>query len=254
MPYPVLPCYDYCEISIMPMAPPETIPVSIDSLEMVHRFEVTDEAAVLKIDQHIGDFKDPVTHEAVPELSGLGLTINYWSSFSSYNIDGEFGNGTEYTSDTSIAAPVPQGRLQFDETDELRTQIEFGGTYLWGKDGGTYDVGTVTMPMYYYIMVDAMPAEQIAPAPSGDAAADLAPASQALYWNSQNFYYSSCYSHWDGYSITHDPVYTVFPGTAPSKVSNLMNVVVLASIGLGAVGLIATSLVLVRINAARKTT
>ncbi len=254
MPYPIMPCYDYCNVEIMmPYEEPETIPVLVDSLEMVYRFELSDEAAVLKIDQHIGDFSDPTTHNPIPELDGLGMTINYWSTFSSYSITGELSDGTAYsdTNSVSSAAPAPDGKLLFNEADELRTSIEFGGTYLWGKDGGTYEVGTAVMPMYFYAM-DILPAEtNAAPQPAGEAA----PAGAIdYYWSMSSYYYSSCYSEWSGYSITHDPIFMVFPGTAPAVVGGLMDIVMLASISLGVVGIVATSVVCVRINATRKST
>jgi hypothetical protein len=251
MPYPVMPCYEYCDIAVMPYyEEPESIPVSIEELEMVYRFEVSDEAAVLKIDQHIGDFTDPVTHEPIPELEGLGLTFDYWSSFSSYVISSELSDGTDYSNPESVsnALPAPDGKLLFHEEDELRTSIEFGGTYLWGKDGGTYDVGTAVMPMYFYAM-DILPAEDYAsPQPAGEAGIAVAD----YYWSMSSYYYSSCYSNWDGYAITHDPIFMVFPGTAPAEIGGLMNTVMLASISLGVVGIIATSVVCVRINTARK--
>ncbi|MHA2150228.1 MAG: hypothetical protein ACXAAN_16435, partial [Candidatus Thorarchaeota archaeon] len=64
----------------------KTIPVVVDSFELTFRFETTNDAAVVKIDQYVGDFNDPVTGEVSTELEGLGLTINYWSSFTSYVI------------------------------------------------------------------------------------------------------------------------------------------------------------------------
>ena len=73
---------------------PDPISASVESLEMVYRFEVTDDAAIIKIDQHIGDFTDPETGLAIPELEGLGLTMNYWSSFWSYDLAFMMG-GTE---------------------------------------------------------------------------------------------------------------------------------------------------------------
>ena len=76
----------------------DTIPAEVEYIEMVYRFEVTDEAAVVKIDQHIGDFVNPATGEHIPELEGLGLTMNYWSSFSSYGIVSETVDGpVDYT-------------------------------------------------------------------------------------------------------------------------------------------------------------
>jgi hypothetical protein len=250
-PYPIMPCYEYCDAAMMPTyEEPFSIPVSIDKLQMNYRFEVNDEAAVLKIDQYVGDFSDPITHEAIPELDGLGITINYWSTFSNYVINSEFADGSEYSSPSTIsnAMPAPGGKLLFHEGEALRTSIEFGGNYTWGMDGETYDVGTAVMPMNFYTMNVLPTAEVATPQPAGDAA----PVQAENYWSVNSYYYSSCYSNWSGYSITHDPVFMVFPGTAPAEISGLMNIVVLASISLGAIGIIATSVVLLRINATRK--
>ncbi|MGY5853125.1 MAG: hypothetical protein RTU92_06125 [Candidatus Thorarchaeota archaeon] len=255
--YPIMPCYEYCDVSIMPPIEPQYLDVEVERLEMVNRFEVTDEAAVLKIDQHIGDFSDPLTGGPVSEIQGLGLTLDYWSSFSAYSLVAEtYDDGSDEFVEFDTAAPMAaealNGELQFTEADLLRTTIEFGGSYMWGFDGGTYDVGTAIMPMYFYLM-DALPAgaESVQPS-AGNAAADSAEYSVAIdYWSMESFYYSSCYANWDGHSITHDPIFMVFPGTAPGVVSDFIDTVLIASMALGAVGLVATTLVIVRIRAAR---
>ncbi len=128
---------------------PEEVPVAVDRFEMVYRFEVTEDAAVLKIDQHVGDFTDPVSGEILPEAEGLSLALNYWSSFSSYAVTAKNEQGTEVAPGLLEADDAPDGMLYFEEEEEVRTTVEFGGTYVWGYDGATYDVGTAVMPMYF---------------------------------------------------------------------------------------------------------
>lgn len=267
--------YDIC--SPMGFAPPEqvSIPVVIDSLELTFRFETTDDAAIIKIDQFVGDFTDPLSGIVPSELSGLGLTINYWSSFSSYTISGMYedpNTNTDYstwpgdnmtgnepapggeepsTSTTEwVEAPstalesmdIPDGYLRFTEATNLRSTIEFGGTYVLGSDGLTYDVGTAVMPMYFYGYEYGL----------GGTSADLSGAMAASWGWGHTYYYSSCYATWDGYSITHDPIFSVFPMNGPGAASAFITQLINSSLIIGVFGAIMTLAVCVRINSERK--
>lgn len=244
----------------------ETVPVVVDSFELTFRFETTNDAAVVKIDQYIGDFNDPITGEVSTDLEGLGLTINYWSSFTSYVVPEvpvdptgpehlprneseptemppdsltQDEDWTLLQTDSLESADVPGGFLRF--SDETRTQstVDFGGTYVWGRDGQTYDVVPAIMPYYFY----AVPM-------LAESTTDLAYAGSYLW--GQTYYYSSCYAQWDGYSITHDPIFSVFPTTAPSSVSAFISGLIWSSVVVGVFGVAAISVVCVRINSERK--
>lgn len=237
----IYPCYDTCEPYYIVEEPePEAIPVNVENLEMVYRFGVTDTAAVLKIDQHIGDFTDPETGEVSEELEGLSLAFNYMSWFSSYTMAAEIDEGVELVSTQPEAISDSDGMLTFFEMDDTRTTIEFGGTYVWGKDGGTYDVGTAVMPSYFYTTAI------YGAAPSAELSYDVG------IWGYQAYYYSSCYGNWDGYAITHDPIFSVFPMKAPGQVSGFIDTVLLSSIVLSGVGLVTLSIFCVRTNRVRK--
>jgi len=231
-------CYE-CgpEVSLVE---PEVVPVALDRFEMVYRFEVTEDAAVLKIDQHIGDFTDPVSGTMLPEAEGLSLALNYWSSFSSYTVTAENEQGAEVAPDLLEADDAPAGTLYFEEEEVVRTTVEFGGTYVWGYDGATYDVGTAVMPMYFYAApyVEGVPASEL----SYDTGS----------WMMATYYYSSCYSNWDGYAVIHDPVFAAYPAQRPGDVSNLINDLMNASWAVAAIGVVAIGAVCVRTNRVRK--
>jgi len=266
----------YCDVGPMGYLPEEqeTLPVNIDSLELTFRFETTNDAAVIKIDQYVGDFTNPVSGLVPAELEGLGLTINYWSSFSSYSIAGQYEDpypGTTWPEDNVtwvegdepfdpevpienttewVEAPeaplesedIPDGFLRFTEETSLHSTIDFGGTYVLGSDGLTYDVGTAVMPMYFYGYGYEL----------DTTSADLAGAMDASWGWGQTYYYSSCYASWDGYSITHDPIFSVFPMNAPGSASAFITALINSSIIIGAIGAVMTLAVCVRINAERK--
>ncbi len=269
--YPINSCF--CEIW-----PPhgsdssdqESLPVTIESLELTFRFETTNEAAVIKIDQFIGDFTDPESGLIPSELEGLGLALNYWSSFSSYTIVPEVPvdpapgdptdpgvlNGseselqlttepeqqfTDAPSELNETSEVVDGFIRFSEEQTVRSTVEFGGTYIWGRDGSTYDVGTTIMPMYFYADVYGARAT----------AAELTSAVSS-YGMWQTSYYSSNYANWDGYSITHDPIFSVFPLAAPSSASAFIFGLIGSSVVVGVIGVAAISVVCVRINNERK--
>ncbi len=249
----------------------ESLPVTIDSLELTFRFETTDDAAVIKIDQFVGDFTDPVSGLIPSELEGLGLTLNYWSSFSSYTIRSEYpvepgdsGTDTNYVDtwpedDTTWdspsetewieapaevleSEPVPDGFLRFTEETALSSTIEFGGTYVLGSDGFTYDVGTAVMPMYFYGYGYEL----------DTTSADLAGSMDASWGWGQTYYYSSCYASWDGSSITHDPIFSVFPMNSPASASAFITALINSSIIIGALGAVMTLAVCMRIKTERK--
>jgi len=222
---------------------PEMVPVEVDRLEMVYRFKVTEDAAVLKIDQHIGEFNDPVTSAVPSEVNGLGLAAKYWSSFSSYSIKGELADGTDVATTMVESGETTDGTLRFVENLDVRTAVDFGGTYVWGRDGMIYEVGTAIIPTYYYIL-------PILPMEYGVPSADLA--YSPSYWSSQTYYYCSCYANWDGFSITHDPIFSVFPLTAPGSMTRLIDGLVNSAVLLSVVGVASILVVCVRVNKERR--
>ncbi len=230
--------------ALVPVLPyePEIVDTRVDSLKMTYRFEVTDDAAVLKIDQYIGDFREPGTGGVLQQVRGLGITLDYWSSFSVHNITAQDEGGTQVTHDAPAVGVVESGTLEFsDDPDiDVRTSVSFGGTYVWGKDGGVYNVGTAIMPMYFFGMGFARGAPE-----------SYAAVTEAADYMTTSFYYSSCYSKWDGHSITHDPIFKVYPGTPPGEVSQLVSGVVYGSVAVAIVGVIALVAVAVRIRSAR---
>lgn len=244
----------------------EKIPVVVDSFRLTFRFEATNDAAVVKIDQYVGDFNDLLTGDVSTDLEGLGLTINYWSSFTSYVIpevpiepttpvplpDNTTGGlepppeGTAPVDDWTLlqidsleTTDVPGGSLRFSEADQTRSAVDFGGTYVWGRNGQTYDVVPAILPYYFY----AVPM-------LAESTTDLANA--YIGWWGQTYYYSSCYAQWDGYSITHDPIFSVFPETPPRSASAFISGLIWTSAVVGVLGVVVIALVCVRINTERK--
>jgi hypothetical protein len=242
--YPVVYIADATRSSEMGMAPevleyPEyvEIPASLESMKLTYRFEVSEDAVTLKIDQYIGDFTSPGTDEILAEAQGLSLAINYWSSFSSYETLPVTGVEPGWNNDTYTVSPdparpepvsaieVPGGSMSLDWMSKDFLDIEFGGTYVWGGDGETYDVGTAVYPQYIYPVYDV-----------------AAPSSSNLMggesWAFASYYYSSCYSKWDGHSITHDPIYRVYPNVGPGSISGWISIVLTSSVILGSVGVV----------------
>ena len=231
-------CYDYAGTE--PFAPPETYPAKVDRLKMTYRFEVNEKAAVLKIDQLIGDFREPLTGGILPLAEGLSLTLNYWSSFSSSDLLVSGDDQTIAPTTVNMAEPVVSGGISFNEGDNPLASVQFGGTYVWGKDNSTHDVGTAIMPVYLYAF-----AAEANPSLSG-----VATGSTGMM--SGSYYYSSCYGEWDGYSIVHDPIFTVFPQMAPGDVSGRISGILYTSLFLGGSAVVVLSAVCIRINRVRE--
>ncbi len=212
------------------------INATLTSLSMTYRFEIKDTSVVLKIDQHIGDFLDPVTGAHIDALEGLGLTIDYYSSFSSYDLTVE--NSDDYSEE---ASDDDSPELIVGVDNSTLAAVEFGGTYLWSYDGGNYPVGTAIYPVFvYFVEFDEIEmAEEGLPLGTAD-------------WRVSTYYYSSCYANWSGYAITHDPIYAVYPERAPGAVSDYINELLTASSVLIVGGSIAVIAVVVRIAMVRR--
>ena len=263
---------NYSQKEIAPT--PEPISTRVDSLKMTYRFEVTDKSAVLKIDQYTGDFENPATGGILSEAEGLSLALNYWSSFSSSTLVPLVGNDTAVTTLTTLiptittlttliptvttpttliptlttlttlipspeAEPIPSAGLLFTEEGKPLVVIEFGGTYIWGFDNSTHEVGTSVMPMYLY-------ASPLLAAPSLTNIASEAPSMLP-----SSFYYSSCYGKWDGHSILHDPVFVAYPGVPPGDISGRISGILYTTALLGGIAVVVFAAVCIRIKRVR---
>lgn len=219
-----------------------TILTRVDSLKMTYRFELTDEAAVLKIDQYIGDFRNPLGGKVLPQVQGLSLALNYWSSFSSSGLVPLAGTSTTATPliSSPIAEPVATGGLLFIDEGKPLMMIEFGGTYIWGWDNSTNKVGTAVMPMYMFAY----------PLTASPALTNVV--SGAVPMLSGSYYYSSCYGNWSGYSVLHDPVFVAYPGVRPGDVSGTISGIFFYAGVLGVAAVIVLLAVIVRINRVRR--
>jgi hypothetical protein len=209
---------------------------------MTYRFEVTDEAAVLKIDQYVGNFTIPAGGKILPEAKGLSLALNYWSSFSSFGLVPLAGDsiGAPTLTQSPEATPISGGDMLFIEEGKPLVMVRFGGTYIWGWDSSVNTVGTAVMPMYLY----ALPLSSNAPLTSV--------ASGAVPMAFGSYYYSTCYGNWSGYSILHDPVFIAYPGVRPGDVSNRISGIFYATVLLGGAALVVLSGVWIRISRVRK--
>ncbi len=221
---------------------PKSIATKVDSLKMIYHFQVTSEAAVLKIDQHIGRFTNPVDGKVLPQVQGLSLALNYWSSFSSSSLVPLAGTSTTATPLTSSpnAEPISSGGLLFTDEGKPLVMIKFGGTYVWGWDNSTHNVGTAVMPMYLF----AYPLT--ANAPLTNTVSGVVPMRAGSY------YYSTCYGNWSGYSITHDPVFVAYPGVSPADVSGRISGIFIFTLLLGGIGVVVLSAVIMRIVRVRR--
>ncbi|MFX1563412.1 MAG: hypothetical protein ACFFDP_08910 [Promethearchaeota archaeon] len=220
----------------------EGIPTMVENLKFTCRFSLTDEGAVLKVDQHIGNFWIPGTQTILPEADGLSLALSYWSGVTRrVRI---LGNGSTPvdTENLTSAEELVSGRMDLLENEIRLGAIDFGGTYVWGKDGGTYDVGTVITPIYRFHCLHSF-----------ISVPQVVGYFRPMNWATFQYFYSSCYSNWDGYAITHDPVYTAYPAIPPGEA--LLNGLwaLIPAVALTIVALIATAIVIVRIRGVRKT-
>jgi hypothetical protein len=215
------------------------IPTTLENLQFVCRFGLKPDRAVLKVDQRIGDFLLPLTESVLPEVKGLSLALSYWSGFSRPNlvVAGEAGRIDFDGLDASRV--LSGGGLHFNDDAEHLADVEFGGNYTWARTGETFPVGTVITPIL-----------GIHHAPSYVNVPRFLGYFIPLTWVVRRYCYTSCYAHWDGYAITHDPMYTVFPAIPPVPTNGLWALV--PAVVLSIIAIVALSIVMVRIRGVRK--
>lgn len=215
------------------------IPTTLETLQFVCRFGLKSDRAVLKVDQHIGRFLVPHTDTVLPEAEGFGLALSYWSGFSRPNLvaagpaDGiDFAglNGSQLLSG---------GGLRFNEDTVHLADVEFGGNYIWAKTDETLPVGTVITPI---LGIHLAPRYVNVPRFLGSF--------DPQDWVVHRYCYTSCYDKWDGYAITHDPIYTVFPAIPPVPLNGTWALV--PAVVISIIAVVAISVVMVRIRGVRK--
>jgi hypothetical protein len=215
------------------------IPTTLESLQFVCRFGLKADRAVLKVDQHIGRFLVPHNETILPEAKGLSLALSYWSGFSEPSLvaAGEAG-GIDFDH-LNASRILSGGGLHFDEQTEHLADVQFGGNYTWSKTGATYPVGTMITPIFG---IHLAPKYVVVPRLLGYF--------NPLIWVVRRYCYTSCYAHWDGYAITHDPIYTVFPAIPPVPLNGTWALV--PAIVISIIAIVAISVVMVRIRGVRK--
>ncbi|MFX0097111.1 MAG: hypothetical protein ACFE7E_05070 [Candidatus Hodarchaeota archaeon] len=217
------------EYGILDYAELTDIPVIVDSLKFTYHFTVEEDKATMKIDQFVGEFKNQTTGEILAEVDGLGLALSYWSAFLKLDYSATFIDEIEEakTSESEISDEVEGGALFFNVDGENFAEVYFGGTYVWGKDSNTYDVGTVVIPKHlYYLVFEVIDFTEQEGTLSGFA-------TRCEYAEAVVFF-SSCYSNWSGYSITHDPTFVAYFG----GVAGIASIFIVGSVllALGVVG------------------
>jgi hypothetical protein len=221
---------------------PKNVITRVDSLKMTYRFEITDEAAVLKIGQQIGKFTDPANGKLLPQAQGLSLAVNYWSSFSTSSLVPLAGTTSDAPTLTASpnAEPIASGGLLFTKDGKPLVMVDFGGTYVWGWDNSTYRVGTAALPLYLF----AYPLTASVPLTSA--------VSGAVLMLSGSYYYSTCYGNWSGYSILHDPVFVAYPTIGPGDVSGRISGILFLTVLLGGTAIVVLFAVVIRISRVRR--
>ncbi|MFX0089673.1 MAG: hypothetical protein ACFE7S_07205 [Candidatus Hodarchaeota archaeon] len=212
--------YNYSELT--------NIPVTVDSLKFSYHYTVEEDKATMKIDQFVGEFKNQTTGEILAEVDGLGLALSYWSAFLKIDYSATFTNFEEEvkTSESEVSDEVEGGALFFNVDGENFAEVYFGGTYVWGKDSNTYDVGTMVIPKHlYYLKFEVMDFTEQEGVPGFVTRCEYAEAV---------VFFSSCYSNWSGYSITHDPTFVAYFG----GVAGIASIFIVGSVilALGVVG------------------
>jgi hypothetical protein len=194
---------------------------------------------VLKVDQHIGQFFVPHTESVLPEAAGLSLALSYWSGFSRPNLVAAGQAGGIDFDRLNASQILSEGGLHFSDDAEHLADVEFGGNYTWAANNETYPVGTVITPI---LGIHHTPIYVNVPRLLGY----FTP----LQWVVRRYCYTSCYANWDGYAITHDPIYTVFPAIPPVPRNGIWALV--PAIVLSIIAVVALSIVMVRIRGVRR--
>jgi len=150
-----------------------------------HRVEV-------KVDQYVGNWY--LHHFDNSVLEGRGLAIAYFAQLSTETYaEFKVGETPVYNNndDTQIG-----DIYNFGIEGRTVASVHMGGqTYVWGKDGQTYNCSAATVPMGAF-----------------SAMFESTAGTTVTRWTMEsNFYFMiSGFTNWDGYSIDNDPTFGVY--------------------------------------------
>jgi len=146
----------------------------------------------IKVDQYIGNWY--LHHFDNTVLEGRGLAIAYFAQLTTETYT-EFQVGDtpvhNNNDDTQIGDVY-----QFGVEGRTFASVHMGGqTYVWGKDGQTYNCSAATVPLGAF-----------------SAMFESTAGTTVSRWTMEsNFYFMiSGFTHWDGYSIDNDPTFGVY--------------------------------------------
>ncbi|MFX0174189.1 MAG: hypothetical protein ACFE9L_20095 [Candidatus Hodarchaeota archaeon] len=196
--------------------------IIISIIEFDFSFSIENDTTRMKSNRLIGDFTDKNTGTVLSTLTNLSLAVNYWSTYSfdetNYElalIDKESNESLSY--DGILYNSSGWGdEIEFSISNEAISDkitpvaIEFDEYYNWEKDNNNYAVNTQLIPSFTF---------------SGDFYHQAGLSDEYGFEDvfvTNTYYYSSCYSQWDGYGVIHGATFS----SSPSGLNPPPNVII----------------------------
>jgi hypothetical protein len=208
-----------------------SVQTEISSVEFDFHFTRNSTAAVVKVDEKVGQFNEPHTSTVNPQFLGLSLAIVYYSFFEGLQIS----NRTTTAADThgndmdNAGNTTTTNAVQFRSGGNAIATILIGGdTYVWNGTQ-TLDAYSDTMPWFSY---------QAYFSELGDSSV------VTVSYDINKSVYAACFPSWSGYSIVHDPYFAVLTASTPSPGEVASSPILLIVAGAG-IGILAVAVVLI---------
>jgi hypothetical protein len=205
---------------------------SISSVEFDFHFMRNSTQAITKVDEKIGEFRDPNDLSKIPQqFNGLSLAIVYYSFFEGLSISKYPATPTNPSGNTVDVEgnSTATNTLLFKSGGQNLVTIRIGGdTYTWNGTQSE-NANSETLPWYSMQSSFTTVGNQSVVKVNFDRSRSV---------------YAVCFPEWSGCSITHDPYFAVATFNAQTSASGLL-MLIMAGAGLG-VALAAATVLIIR--------
>lgn len=172
----------------------------------------------VKVDEAVGAWT--LYDHPQSQLSNYSLAIAFLASSMQWNYSFKSSNGTAVNTDCDSTA---SDAFNITTNSGVKlANIQLGGfEYTWGRDGRNYTMHSSTTPM------SAFTAMYSGQTMGGSGASSVTSFSVI----GTNYFVSSTFKNWDGYSVETDPYFAVYTTAAPNYGGGPMPVIIIAIIG-----------------------
>jgi hypothetical protein len=196
------------------------VETKISSVGFNFHFTRNSTAALVKVDEAIGQFNDPGSGTRISTFDGLSLAVVYYSFFEGLQVSKypttPTVNGAAVDNEGNSTAA---NEIDFKSGGSKLVSVAIGGdTYVWGNGSKTENAYSNTIPWYAY---------QTSFSELGNKSV------VNVSFSREKSLYEACFPEWSGYSIEHDPYFAVLTYQTQTFGSSTLPILLIGGAGIG---------------------